>query len=743
VGLLSDIRVLEVVAAWGQYAGKLLADLGAEVIKVEPPGGDPARQQALAFAYYNTNKKSVVLDLEQPAGRAGLRELLSSADVLLTTFDRGRTSALLPDDAVNQPGLVVVTLSGFGTTGPAAAYRASNVGVFAMSGQMLAVGNPEGPPAAPPGQMALDLGAVDAVIGTLSALLARARNGRGQRVEVAASEVLAGQNSSPERESSRTRSGNTHPQLAPSGVYQCRDGAVEITVVMPAQWDALKKLLDPCPALARAEWDDRSRRARDHLEIERLVAAAIAARYQAETVAEAQRLRLPCLPVHTLSSFMDDPHVRARGYFVMGLGEYPLAGPPYRLSNAGWALRRGAPRVGEHTAEVVSRPAPSHHASGPDQPRMPLEGVRVVTFSTAFAGPTLSRYLADYGAEVIKVESKRRPDNTRGPERDYVEPSGVTTSLPFTHFNRNKRSLAVDMSHEEGRKVVQRLIEKTDVVVENFSLSVMKRWGFDYASLRAIRSDLIMLDMQGLGQSGPHSTYITYGPTLHSYSGLTSVWGFSHPWFVDYVAAEHGVVAILSALWHRRRTGAGTHIDLAQVEALASLLGVCYLEDAANSGAGAWSGATDAPQGCYPCRGEDAWCAIAVQCAEDWQAFACAVGHADWTRMPAFATSQERLAHAAELDSLVADWTRDQEARAVERRLQDVGVSAVAVRAVHRSALRGAWLLRDTRASAHRRQRLPRVVHPPVRHAWPPLARGATVGPGQRLHPARGPAAVR
>jgi crotonobetainyl-CoA:carnitine CoA-transferase CaiB-like acyl-CoA transferase len=258
----------------------------------------------------------------------------------------------------------------------------------------------------------------------------------------------------------------------------------------------------------------------------------------------------------------------------------------------------------------------------------------------------------------------------------------VTTSVPFTHFNRNKRSLAVDMSREEGRDLVRCLIRNTDVVVENFSLSVMRKWGFDYPSLRAIKPDLIMLDMQGLGQTGPRSSYITYGPTLHSYSGLTSVWGFSHPWFVDYVAAEHGVVAILSALWQRARTGDGTHVDLAQVEALASLLGVWYLEAAANGAPAHWSGATDAPQGCFPCRGEDAWCAIAVQGQCDWQAFVRAAGHPEWADTPAFnAGPESRLAHASDLTRLVADWTRQHDARDLERRLQAAGISAMAVRA--------------------------------------------------------------
>jgi crotonobetainyl-CoA:carnitine CoA-transferase CaiB-like acyl-CoA transferase len=308
----------------------------------------------------------------------------------------------------------------------------------------------------------------------------------------------------------------------------------------------------------------------------------------------------------------------------------------------------------------------------------------VLAFSTAFAGPTASRYLADYGAEVIKLESRRRPDNTRGIGGPYVEPSGASVAPGFVHFNRNKRGVAIDLSQERGRELVRRLVGLADVVTENFSLRVMQGWGFDYDGLRAIRPDIILLDMQGLGRTGPLRDYVTYGSLLHAYSGLTSLWGYGHGSFVDYIAAEHAVVAVLAALLYRERTGRGLHIDLAQLETAAALLGTAYLDYLVNGRVPAALGNRSpyhTPSGCYPCQGDDAWCVIDVTSDDEWQRFVAALVRPAWAADPAYATLPGRLAAAPTLDTHIAAWTRTLSPREVEARLQAAGVPAAAVRA--------------------------------------------------------------
>jgi crotonobetainyl-CoA:carnitine CoA-transferase CaiB-like acyl-CoA transferase len=760
-GCLAGYRVLELCAPWGQYCGKLLADLGADVVKIEPPGGDAARalgpfkddrpgpDSSLFFAYYNTNKRSLVLDLGQPEGRVSLARLAATADALLETAEPAQAAAWGIDFATlhaRNPRLVVTSLSGFGHDGPAARSRATGLVVFALSGLMQAIGEPEGPPVAAPGQIAFDLAAVDAAAGTLLALWARHRTGRGQHVDVAALEVLAAQPiPSLPGQADHGRHGQHNPRTAPSGKYACRDGLVELCIIMPAQWDALKELLGRPPELERPDWNSREGRAARLAELTAAIGAALRDWSVADVVAEGQRLRVPALPVSTVADFVAAPHAAARGFFVPAdspsLGAHLMPGAPYRLSEAGWALRRPAPRLGEHTAEVLGEleraaSAGENHGGGQgplpgsaesDTGRatplararigavagaeaaaggarqaattdtaasLPLAGVRVLAFSTAFAGPTASRYLADYGAEVVKLESRRRPDNTRGFGGAYVEPSGVSVAPGFVHFNRNKRGVAVDMSQEKGRELVRRLVRLTDVVTENFSLRVLQGWGFDYDGLRAIRPDIILLDMQGLGRTGPLRDYITYGSLLHAYSGLTSLWGYSHGSFVDYVAAQHAVVAVLAALLHRERTGRGLHIDLGQIETAAALLGTAYLDYLVNGPVPGLAGNASpyhAPSGCYRCRADadppgatrpdDAWCVIDVTSDAEWERFANALGHPDWTRDARYATAAGRLAAAAALDAQVAAWTCERSAADVEARLQAAGVPAAAVRA--------------------------------------------------------------
>jgi crotonobetainyl-CoA:carnitine CoA-transferase CaiB-like acyl-CoA transferase len=736
--VLAGLRVLDLLDADGQYCAKLFADLGADVIKVEPSQGDPARQRrphkddrvhpdgSLYFAYRNTNKRSLAVSLESAEGQAIVRDLACWADVLLDSPESSplpRLGLTLERLRELNPGLIVTRLSGVGTRGPYADYRTTSSVVFALSGLMRLIGEPEGPPVAPPEPLAFDLAAVDAAAGALLAILARRRTGRGQDVQVAAVEVLAAQFNVERGEGGLSRrTANLHPELSPSGVYACRDGAVELTIVMPGQWQHLKELLGNPPELADAAWDKPEARRAGADALASTLTSLLRDWPRAELVERAQALQVPCLPVNSVADFCADRHAAARGFFVEAkhayLGRHQMAGAPYQLSEAGWGLVGPAPRLGEHSRDILTRdlgypgervarlvgagvvtvhPAAAHAggvasnapraaevalSGGLDDHRPPLDGIRVLAFSTAFAGPTLSRYLADYGADVIKVESRRRPDNTRH-SHPRLEPDGSNTSLLFSSFNRNKRDVSINMSDERGRALVRRLVQLSDVVVENFSRRVLPGWGLDLAGLRAIKPDIIVLNMQGTGQTGPYRDYVTYGPALQSYTGLTSLWGYSHSSFVDYIAAQHGVVAVLAALLYRARTGRGLHIDLAQTEAAAAVLGTAYLDYAVNGRVERDLGNRSldaAPHGCYRCEGEDAWCVIAVPDDRAWRGLRQAMGDPGWAAQPQLDTPDGRRAHAAEVDAALEAWTRTRAARDLERELQASGVPAAAVR---------------------------------------------------------------
>jgi len=701
--MLAGTRIIDVAHHYGQYCGKLLADLGADVIKIEPPGGDPARaigpfaddQTSLFFAYYNCGKRGLTLDPLTPSDRAIFERLLATADAIIETPAHGNAGGMqLEFEALQRqnPGLILTSIVGFVGAGPYRDYRSTSQVMFALSGIMKSVGPPDGPPEAPPGQMGFDLTAVDAATGVVCALLARAHSGRGQHVTVAAHEVLASEiNPRPPQQFDDTRHpGAANPQLAPTGTYDCLDGSVVMFVNLPAHWKGLKELLGNPPGIQGPEWDDRSYREVHAAYLSDLVRSAFASRSMADIVEEGQRLHVPCGPVNTISTFAADPHLAERGFLVV-TGGWTMPGAPYKLSDSGWAIQRPAPRLGQHTAEILAELGLRGRRRRPganlmSHPR-PLAGIRVVALTTAFAGPTVARYLADLGAEVIKVESRRRWDNTRHASSAGVggmtEPGGAPTAPGFGYFNRNQLGAAIDLSQPKGRELMLRLIGISDVVVENFSRQVLHRWGFAYDQLTQVKPNIILLDMQGFGQTGRLKDYISFGSIINSFAGLSTLWGVGgHGFFVDYVVAQHAVLAVVSAMYRRGRTGHGAHIDMAQLEAAGALLGVQCLDYFANGVVQRRKDGrllTDAPSGCYRCNGEDAWCVIEVRNDDDWRRLRQALSSPLWAQEQRFAASAGRLAARVELDQHLAAWTRERSAGAVQSLLQSAGVPAAAV----------------------------------------------------------------
>ncbi len=306
----------------------------------------------------------------------------------------------------------------------------------------------------------------------------------------------------------------------------------------------------------------------------------------------------------------------------------------------------------------------------------PLDGVRVLDFTWVVAGPVTTRILADLGADVIKVE--RRDATDFGDRR-----GGLSGSLM-----RGKRSVVLNLADPGGVALARRLALASDVVIDNFSARVMPALGLDHAALRGARPDLICVRMTGYGLSGPDRDKVSYGPTLQALTGY--VLGMAEPGgppvgfgysYSDLAAGHLGALATLVALWHRRRTGEGLLVDLAQQEAVASLLGPLLLDCAVHARPWAPVGNASqeepgAPHGVYPCAGDDRWVAVAVFGDDDWRRFAAAVGDPPWTGDPRFATRDGRLAHAAALDEHVADWTRARDAGAVMAALQAAGVAA-------------------------------------------------------------------
>ena len=321
--------------------------------------------------------------------------------------------------------------------------------------------------------------------------------------------------------------------------------------------------------------------------------------------------------------------------------------------------------------------------------QLPLAGVRVCDLTWVISGPQATRLLADLGAEVIKVEGRDRGDQVR---RMTFNPRVFASRGMFFYFNRNKLDVTLDLASPEGRAKFAELVTISDVVIENFSAHVMKRWGFDYEGLAAINPAIVYVSMPGFGHSGPYEEYRSNGPTIQALSGQTFAcgmsglpsagWGFS---YMDHTAGHYGAMAVLEALYYRNRTGQGQFVDLAQFETACSLLGTYILDFTVNGrslrrpGMPAGNRSTHpaaAPHGVYRCAGEDRWIAIAVFSDEEWARFRAAIGDPVWATDQRYATIDGRLNHQQELDGQVEGWTSERSGEAVMRLLQSAGVAA-------------------------------------------------------------------
>jgi benzylsuccinate CoA-transferase BbsF subunit len=303
-----------------------------------------------------------------------------------------------------------------------------------------------------------------------------------------------------------------------------------------------------------------------------------------------------------------------------------------------------------------------------------LQNIRILDFSWVLAGPYATRILADFGAEVIKVQPLL-PEAPDAFSRGY-----------YNTWNRNKLGITLNLNKEEGVTIAKKLAAISDAVVENFTPRVMANWGIDYESLKRIKPDLIMLSMSTMGSTGPQRDYAGFGPTVHAFSGMTYLTslpdrppmgpGYAH---ADHVAGLVAALALLGALEYRRRMGEGQYIDISQLEAMASLLGDAVLEYTANGRAPEPSGsrsAEAAPHGIYRCRGDDRWCAIAVFDDGEWRRFCRVLGNPSWAEDGCFATSARRLENIDELDRRVEGWTMQHTAEEVMAWLQAAGIAA-------------------------------------------------------------------
>jgi crotonobetainyl-CoA:carnitine CoA-transferase CaiB-like acyl-CoA transferase len=732
--LFSDCRVLDLTDEKGQLCGKILADLGAEVIKVEPPRGDPARyigpfvdddadsEKGLLWLAMNTGKKSVTLDLKTDRGRMIFRRMARKADIVLESFAPGYLNSLglgYENLSRENPELIVVAITPFGQSGPYSSFVGSDLICMALSGEMNLCGNPGDRPIRISIPQAFFHGSLEAAVGALFALAYRHQTGQGQYVDVAVFEsvIMEGNHNHAfwhmnriniAREGAWRRFGNIGRMRM---IHPCKDGHMVMyttggRVFAPGlralvRWMDSEGLEDDY--LREFEWesfDPRNFSEKASQEIERRVHPFFVTKTKEELWERALTDRFIVAPVYTTEDIMNSNIFMDRDFWASlhhpELGRcaiYP--GAAYKSTIPNYAIRGPAPRLGQDNAlpskfdpDQSSKTGPSKKGKvdNHEEPKDGLifEGLNILDLSWIATGPSAVRFFADYGARVVRVESRTYPDILRNNPPFKDKEPGDDRSAYFALYNSNKYGITVDLKNPFGLELVKKLVAWADVVVEAFSPEVLARLGLGYEVLRSIKPDIILASTSQLGQGGP--PFRGFGAHGAALAGFWSVTGYPggeptglYGAYCDYVANRYLVVAILAALEEKRQTGLGQYIDQSQVESSLHFLAPALLDFAFNGRVARPQGNRDsraAPHNAYVCQGEDRWCAIAVFTDEQWDALKGVMGHPAWAEEEQFATLAMRKDHEDELDRHLDYWTSQYEAKELMVKLQKAGVPA-------------------------------------------------------------------
>jgi crotonobetainyl-CoA:carnitine CoA-transferase CaiB-like acyl-CoA transferase len=599
--LLAALRVLDLPAGEADAVTRLLADLGADVVKVEPPGGSPARGQrpllsgvSIAFALHNANKRSVVLDPGNEADRRRFVELAGTADVVVDSGTPGQAAgygtscAALAD---RYPHLVTMSVTDFGASGPRASWRATDAVFYALSGALSRSGPTTGTPVLPPDGIASATAAAQATWAVLVAYYNRLRCGTGDYIDFARFDAVVqvldpvfgahGQVAAARRKPDRWRGRPKNQDAYP--IYPCRDGYVRICVMAPRQWRGLRAWLGEPSDFRDPRYDVIAERFAAWAEISVLVSALFSDQTMAELVAAGQAHGVPIAAVLDPAQALTCEHFAAVGAITdaelapgvptsVPVGYYVIDG-----QHAG--LRSSAPAVGDADIQWrADRPvAPARSAACGARP---FDGLRIVDLGVIVAGGETSRLFGDLGAEIIKVESAAHPDGLR-----QARPGeAISESFAWTH--RNNLSFGLDLRSAAGKDVFGRLVTSADAVFANFKPGTLAALGFTQDTLHSLNPQLVLAESSAFGDDGPWSARMGYGPLVRATAGVTRLWtsvdiaedSRRHPFydattvFPDHVVARITAIGALAALIGRDRTGTGSRVHVSQAEAVINQL---------------------------------------------------------------------------------------------------------------------------------------------------------------------------
>lgn len=746
-GPLSGVRVVDLGDLRTALCGRLLADLGADVVWIHPRGAPTQTPEAV---HRHAGKRHVALDLAEPADAAEAVNWLAAADVVVENLPPAlrRDIGLDPDERTERyPRLVHVALPDLGLDGPLASWRLEALPAMAASGALFATGFPELPPCWMPGHVAHDAASAYGAVGAVAALMAARSTGRGQRVEVSVQEAALA--STVPWSITLEDYAKVVPGFPTAGrrnadgnywVLRAKDGWVRTVIGNPKQWNGFVELVDH-ELLRQPEWLDPYHRAPNHDVIRLLANESLSTRTRQELFDQASAVGATLGVLHTPPELLAHPQTHARELFVPlnipGADGAPAVRSPIRLSAfplPGVRSSETAPRRTDWAGPAGS-PAPTARAApgatppdGPEQAQrllpegLLLDGLQVVELGMAAVGPEAVTVLSELGADVVKIESSVHPDVLRQTGRGRIN-----CGFAFNDACRGRRSVALDLTTDQGRELAMALCARADLVVENFRGGALDALGLGYDDVVAVNPTVVYASSQGYGRGGPLGHMPAYGPLNLGFAGLHHLWNhpeapypcgssLNHP---DHVVSKFFALGILAALAHRATTGAGQHVEMAQAEGAAYLLGEVYLQHALGIERTAQGNRNDAqvPHGVYPCVGDDTWVAIAVSDDAAWARLVDLLG---WEQDPALATLAGRLAVRDALDQRLGEWTATRERWAVATTLQAHRISAMPVLGPD-----------DHHADAHLAARSAFIVlhHPevgPARHVANPLRLSST-----------------
>jgi crotonobetainyl-CoA:carnitine CoA-transferase CaiB-like acyl-CoA transferase len=702
VDLLADLRVVDLTTGPGRLTARLLADLGADVVRVDGDEVDVTDLHRIAF---DANKRSVRLDPSDEGDRQRLLGLIGTAGILVEDGRPGEMAdSGLTDQALRQanPRLVVVSLSAFGQDGPYRDWAGTEWVQLALGAVLSRSGLPgDVPPVLPPGELATQSAAVQAAWAALVGWYHTAATGTGERVDISVFEGAASV-VDPGYGMGGSATGGVPVKDGPRGrpdvrhyypIFPCADGHVRICLLAPRQWRGMRAWLGDPEEFADPELEQLGKRFAAAGRIYPLIAERFATRTRAELMAAGAEYGFPIAALHSPAEVLTAEHFTQTGALVDlpvdGAGTVRLPNGFVTVDGRRAALRRPAPEPGADNALLTEAAA----SSGPPATWVgavtrPLEGLRVLDLGVIVAGAEIGRLLADMGAEVIKIESAAFPDGGR----QSLVPGPISPGFAYGH--RGKLSLGLDLRSPEGKDLFRRLVAVSDVILSNFKPGTMASLGFGREELAAINPGIITAESSAFGPRGPWSARMGYGPLVRALTGLSGLWAYpdrpgsftdASTIYPDHATARISALAVLAALARRRRTGVGAHIEVSQADTILGQLAPAFAGESLAPGSVRCVGNVgegDAPRGLYPCAGDDEWLVIDVRGDADWARLAAVLGRPELADDPRFAAAADRVAHRDALDELVTGWTTQRPPREAMTLLQEAGVPAGAMNRV-------------------------------------------------------------